>query len=110
MNLGKLKHRIRIERRTGVQSASTGAMEYSWQKVADVWSEVTPVSVKEFITSQASNVELIARIKIRYREDIQNQDRITFRGKIYAVEGILPDPDSGLEYLTLPCSQGVKDG
>ncbi|RXW28971.1 head-tail adaptor protein [Enterobacter cloacae] len=110
MNLGKLRHRISIERRTGVQNPSTGAMSYSWQKIADVYAEVTPVSVKEFITSQAANVELIARVKIRYREDIQNQDRITFRGKIYAVEGILPDPDSGLEYLTLPCSEGVKDG
>ncbi|MBL5919830.1 phage head closure protein [Lelliottia amnigena] len=110
MNLGKLKHRIRIERRNGVQNTETGAMVYSWQKVADVYAEVTPVSVKEFITSQAANVELSARIKIRYREDIKAQDRIIFRGKNYAVEGILPDPDSGLEYLTLPCSEGVKDG
>lgn len=110
MNLGKLKHRIRIERRTGVQNPATGAMSYTWQKIADVWSEVTPVSVKEFITSQASSVELTARIKIRYRQDIKDQDRILFRGNIYSVEGILPDPDSGLEYLTLPCSEGTKDG
>ncbi|WP_152692335.1 phage head closure protein, partial [Citrobacter freundii] len=58
----------------------------------------------------AANVKVTARITIRFRDDIQEKDRILFRGKIYSVEGILPDPNSGLEYLTLPCSEGVKDG
>ncbi|HEM0058926.1 TPA: head-tail adaptor protein, partial [Escherichia coli] len=41
---------------------------------------------------------------------ISDRDRVLFRGKLYSIEGILPDPDSGLEYLTLACSEGVKDG
>ncbi|TKE23299.1 head-tail adaptor protein, partial [Klebsiella pneumoniae] len=29
---------------------------------------------------------------------------------IYNIEGVLPDPRSGREYLTLPCSEGDNDG
>ncbi|MCS2155469.1 phage head closure protein [Scandinavium sp. H11S7] len=110
MEFAKLSHRITIQRRTSIQSPVTGAMEYTWSNLADVWAEVVSSSVRDFIAAQASTVKVSARIKIRYREDIQEKDRVLFRGKIYSIEGVLPDPDSGLEYLTLPCSEGVKDG
>lgn len=110
MEFAKLRHRVTIQRRTSVQSPVTGAMEYKWNDLAEVWGSVVPSSVRDFTAAQASNVKVTARITIRYREDIQEKDRILFRGKIYSIEGILPDPDSGLEYLTLPCSEGVKDG
>lgn len=110
MEFAKLRHRITIQRRTSVQSPTTGAMEYTWNNVADVYASVVSSSVRDFIAAQAENVKVTARITIRYLEDIQEKDRILFRGKIYSIEGILPDPDSGLEYLTLPCSEGVKDG
>ncbi|HEL8386143.1 TPA: head-tail adaptor protein, partial [Escherichia coli] len=45
MNFSALRHRITLQRRTGVQSPSTGAMEYHWTDVAEVWAQVTPVSV-----------------------------------------------------------------
>ncbi|HAT3749157.1 TPA: phage head closure protein [Klebsiella oxytoca] len=110
MEFAKLRHRITIQRRTAFQSPTTGAMDYVWSDLADVWGSVVASSVRDFITAQAANVKVTARITIRYREDIQEKDRILFRGKIYSIEGILPDPGSGLEYLTLPCSEGVKDG
>ncbi len=110
MNFSALRHRITLQRRTGVQSPSTGAMEYHWTDVAEVWAQVTPVSVREFIAAQAVSNEITMRMVIRWREDISDRDRVLFRGKLYSIEGILPDPDSGLEYLTLACSEGVKDG
>lgn len=36
--------------------------------------------------------------------------RITHRGKVYNIAGVLPDNMSGLEYITLPVSEGVNDG
>ncbi|HDG7399279.1 phage head closure protein, partial [Klebsiella pneumoniae] len=50
------------------------------------------------------------RITIRYREGVTRKHRILFRGRIYNIEGVLPDPRSGREYLTLPCSEGANDG
>lgn len=110
MEFAKLRHRIILQRRTAVQSPVTGAMEYAWNNIAELWANVVALSVRDFIAAQVENVKVTARVTIRYREDIQDKDRILFRGKIYSIEGVLPDPDSGLEYLTLPCSEGVKDG
>ncbi|UMR98475.1 phage head closure protein [Escherichia coli] len=110
MNFSALRHRITLQRRTGVQSPATGAMEYHWTDVATLWAQVVPVSVREFIAAQAVRNEITTRMVIRWREDISDRDRVLFRGKLYSIEGILPDPDSGREYLTLACSEGVKDG
>lgn len=110
MEFSNLRHRITIQRRISAQSPVTGAMEYEWSDLTDVWASVVALSVRDFIAAQASNVKVTARITIRYRDDIEEKDRILFRGKVYSIEGILPDQSSGLEYLTLPCSEGVKDG
>ena len=36
--------------------------------------------------------------------------RVVHGGKVYNIHGVLPDMRSGLEYLTLPVSEGVSDG
>ena len=47
---------------------------------------------------------------IRYRSEIGPSWRIVHRETIYNIAGVLPDKDSGLEYLTIPVSAGVNDG
>lgn len=68
MEFAKLRHRVTIQRRTAIQSPTTGAMEYTWNDIADVWGCVVASSVRDFITAQASNVKVTARITIRYRK------------------------------------------
>ena len=36
--------------------------------------------------------------------------RIVHKTKIYNPAGFLADPDSGLEYVTVPVTQGVNEG
>jgi len=48
---------------------------------------------------------------IRYRAGVLPTMRILHRGDVYNIEGPpLPDPDSGLEYLTILVAKGVNDG
>ncbi|WAT06487.1 phage head closure protein [Rouxiella badensis] len=110
MQAGKLRHRVMWQRPVNSQDPVTGEVIPAWVDVKQLWAEVVPLSVKEFIAAQAGQVELTARIKIRRRAGITAKHRILYRGDIYNIEGVLPDPESGLEYLTLPCSQGVNDG
>lgn len=110
MQAGKLRHRVTIKQPVRSQSPATGAVTETWQKVADVWAEVSPSSAREFTAAMAVQSEITTRITIRYRPDITSKHRIEYRGKIYNVEGVLPDPVSGLDYLTLPCSEGVNNG
>lgn len=106
----KLRHKVALQRRVRAQDPVTGEITYEWQTVANVWASVEPLSAREFISAQAVQSKVSARIVIRHRSDVDASMRIMHRGKLYNIEGVLSDPVSGLEYLTLPCSEGVNDG
>lgn len=105
---GRLRHRVSLQRQEETRDPDSGAVIVAWVPYAQVWAAVEPLSVKEFIASQAMQSEVSARITIRHRDDVSAKDRVVFRGKAYNIHGVLADRDSGLEYLTLPCSQGVS--
>lgn len=110
ININKLKHRLVIQRPVEAQDNVTGAMNVSWQDVATVWAAIEPISAREFITAQAENSKITSRITIRYRSDFDPSCRLyhAHSGKYYNIEGLLSDKDTGLEYITLPCSDGVR--
>lgn len=107
---GKLRHAITIQKRINVQD-SFGAAVPTW---VDIWVNVPAaieyLSVREFIASQQTKSQISARITIRYRDGLSADMRILHRGKIYNIAGVLPDLVSGLEYLTIPVTEGVNQG
>ncbi len=107
---GKLNQRITIEQRTTTQDPDTGEVVESWVTLASVWASFDPLSVREFIQSSATQSEVSARFTIRHRDDVDATMRITHRGKVWNIAGVLPDNETGLEWLTLPVSEGVNDG
>ncbi|HGO5393639.1 TPA: phage head closure protein [Klebsiella michiganensis] len=110
MQAGKLRYRITLQARMQVQDPVSGAVETTWADISTLWAEVAPLSAREFIAAQATQNEITTRITIRFRTGVTPKHRILYRGKIYNIEGVLPDANSGREYLTLPCSEGVNDG
>lgn len=106
---GLLRHRVQLEQQVTMVS-SFGESETVWTHVADVWARVEPLSAREFIAASQTQSKVSARIVIRYREDVKASMRILHRGKVYNIEGVLSDKESGLEYLTLPVSEGVSAG
>lgn len=110
MQAGRLRHRVSLQRLQEARDQNTGAVITDWVELAKLWAEVAPLSAREFVASQAVQSRITARITIRYREDITAKDRIVYRGQVYNIEGVLTDPASGLEYITLPVSTGVNDG
>ena len=111
MRAGKLRQRIDFQKPILTQDPVTGEMIKDW---VDVWTKVPasvePLSAREFIAAATTHSEVTTRIGIRRRAGVDSTMRIVHRGKFYNIEGVLPDPKSGLEYLTLPCSEGVSDG
>lgn len=110
MRSGKLRHRVTIQKIEMTQDATTGESVKTWSDLGCVWASVEPLSVREFLAADSNKNEVSARITIRYRADIDGSMRIVYRSKIYNIEGILSDAKSGLEYLTIPVSEGVNDG
>ncbi|AYN09529.1 phage head closure protein [Pseudomonas putida] len=112
MRLGRLNHLITIEHKVTPRDPVTLEFgEPEWQKFAKVYAEVSPLSTRDLIAAQAAQSEATARMVIRYRPGVLSTMRILYRGELYSIEGPpLEDAKSGLEYLTIMVSKGVKDG
>lgn len=107
---GRLRHRITIQSPVTTQD-DNGNTSTTWTDVATkIAAAIEPFSVREFIASQSMQSQITARIVIRYRPGLDASMRIVHGSKIYNPQGWLADPDSGLEYLTAPCSEGVNEG
>lgn len=116
---GALRHRIRIEAlqdlrdSTGevIQDPQSGEVMRAWVLVREVWAAIEPLSVREFVASNALQSAVTARITIRYREDLDASMRLVHNGRIYNPQGFLPDAWDGLSYLTIPAAiAGVNEG
>jgi SPP1 family predicted phage head-tail adaptor len=117
-NAGNLRHRVVIERQTYLQDSAgdpiqdpvTGELRREWTTLTTVWADIAPLSAREFIASGATVSELSARITIRWFTGLLPTDRFNHSGVIYNPKGILPDLDSGREYITIPVGTGANDG
>lgn len=115
-------HLVDIETFTSPQNSTTGEIAKSWTVwMAGVFCSIEPLSVKDYIQSRADQSEISVRIVIPFlrgldsQGDVKSTMRIVAKcgcheGKIYNPKGVLEDPNTGQEYVTLPCSQGVNNG
>jgi SPP1 family predicted phage head-tail adaptor len=107
----ELRHRIDIERRSTKQDPVTGEVSKPWVAfLSNVPAKVAPLSVREFIASQAVQSGVTVRVTIRHRDGLTADMRIIHCGRVYNPQGWFADPDSGLEHLTAPCTEGVNEG
>lgn len=111
LDAGRLRHRVTFQARVNEQNPVTGETVISW---ADAWVNIAaafePLSAAERVTAQAQRSEVSARVTIRTLPGLTAQHRMLYNGRVYNIEGVIPDPDSGQEWMTLPVSEGVSDG
>jgi SPP1 family predicted phage head-tail adaptor len=107
---GKLRHRITIERMQSIVNDDGDVIGEGWSNVAECWASIEPLSARELLSAQAIQSEVTARITIRARSNIDHSCRIQFGGTIYNIAGVIPDPNSGSEWMTLPVTNGINQG
>jgi SPP1 family predicted phage head-tail adaptor len=117
---GRLRHVVDIERRVETQDPVSGGLTTSWQPIFEnVRAAIEPLSVREAIAAGADQSKVSARIVIGFRPGLEAAQRIVHGTKCcssylqpeyWNPEGFLRDRDTGLEYVTIPCSQGVNEG
>lgn len=105
----KRNHRITIQSLVASQDGTTGIITETWAMFAVVSADVRPSSVREFVAAGISDSKVSAAIEIDYLDGIKPSMRILHGAHVYNVEGVLPDPNSGIEWLTLPVSE-VQNG
>jgi len=107
MNVGRLKHRIKLQEQQETQDPNTGAITKSWVDVASVWASVEGINGREFVAAAAEQAAVTWRITVRYR-DILPTWRIVFDGRYFNIKAILPNNDQ--TQLTLMCETGANNG
>ncbi|WP_340619069.1 phage head closure protein [Xenorhabdus entomophaga] len=105
MQAGRLRHRITLQSFTQINLPSGQRMQV-WQDIATVWAEVKFISGRELLTAGAERSETTVRVWLRYRPDVTSASRMVFRGQVYDIQAVIPDPK--LTQLELLCKQGVK--
>lgn len=113
LSAGKLRHVIRIERNIPAVDSAGGRID-SWVAVArKIYASIEPLSARELIASRAEQSEVTARITIRARGGIEQGMRAIHATKygdvIYHIQGVVYDPESGQEWITLPVSTGIRE-
>lgn len=111
---GRLRHRVDLERLVSEQDSNGDITETFVLMATNVAAEIAPLSAREALIAKQVESKMSAKITIRDRPGIDHTWRVvhTVRGVVtyYNVEGVIKDPDTGIEWLTLPCSQGVNRG
>jgi SPP1 family predicted phage head-tail adaptor len=106
---GRLRHIMCIERQVEIVD-SNGDHLRDWQYVTSVRAEIRPLSGRELLMAQQVQSQVSVNIVTRYREDIDASMRIKNNGTVYNILAVIHDPESGREWMTMPCSVGLSDG
>lgn len=111
MQAGALRHRITIEQRVDEVDSDDGALDESWAHAfGPISAEIVALSGRELIAAQAVQSKISTRIRIRHRPGVVASMRALHRGVIYNIAAVIPDPTSGVDYMTLMCESGVNEG
>lgn len=80
---GRLKERVTIKERIATQDPIYGTMTYSWEELATVWAEVQDVlpSRSERVADGINIANRPARVRMRYREDVDSTMRFEVNGR-----------------------------
>lgn len=106
MKAGQLRHRITIQQYIEKNGPFGGEGEWTDYK-KNVAAKVTFLSANELVASGAEMSEVSARIKVRYDKNINAKMRIIFRDDLYEIEGVTPDNESGLQWMTIFVRKGL---
>jgi SPP1 family predicted phage head-tail adaptor len=110
LRAGRLRHRVHIEELVVTQD-SDGDIVEDWVPFASYLpAEIVALSARELIAAQAVQSRVSTRITLRTLPGLLASMRIVHRGVIYNIEGVVPDPASGIRFVTLPCSSNVSQG
>jgi len=105
----ELRHRVTIQILGPDRDSDNYPISVEWVEYKKLWAKVTHLSGKDLIAAQANQSKVVARLKIRYREDINTEMSVIYKGKRYAIDSqALEDVGSGNEYITFLLSEGIQ--
>ena len=111
MQAGTLRHRITIQRKVAgsPQQNAVGEPDVTWTDYLVVSASVDPITGNEPFIAQEHLSRVTSKIRLRYREGITSDMRVSFNSNVYDIKAVLNWGERNVELLLL-CEQGVNNG
>jgi SPP1 family predicted phage head-tail adaptor len=104
-NPGSLNRRLTLE--APVESADgTGGVVRSFETVATLWAEVTPISAARAIEAKRAGARVTHRIGIRFADDITTRHRFRDGDRIFRIAS-LSDRDGRKRFLQVEAEEMI---
>lgn len=110
LNAGDLRDRVIIQKKSNSGRDENGFREPNpWVDHKTLWVKITPLSARDLFAAQAAQAKTIARMVVRYGNDIDTTMRVIYRGMIYSIDGpALNDAETGNIFSTFLLSNGME--
>lgn len=115
MDAGRLRHWLTFEQLV-IELDSDGAKVEAWAPAFETSTtmpcEITPMSGRELLAAQAVQSAVSHRLRTRSRPGFRSalRARNPVSGVIYNIEAVIPDPESGIRYVTMLATVGLNAG
>ena len=93
-SIGTLRHRIFLETPVRAGDGGGGAI-VTWQPIAEVWAQITPITGKETVVAEAITGRVSHEIVIRYRAGVVPAMRLRWGGRIFEILAVLDEAERG---------------
>jgi SPP1 family predicted phage head-tail adaptor len=110
LRAGTLSTRLSLQRKTGKDAL--GQPTNTWTEYAQVWGAVLQLKGVEKVTGGTSVDVASGSIRIRYRTDVTNGDRVvalSADGQIFNINSVMPNAASR-EYTDLVVTENANQG
>lgn len=110
MDVGKLRHRVRLQRPGGSKDAFAGRVT-SWTDVAVVWACVEPLTGRDAVIAAQRQASTSHKVTVRYSLStavIAADWRVLYDGRVLVVDNII-NVEERNEVLELFCIEGLRE-
>lgn len=101
----RLRHRLTLQEEVMTPDGA-GGYARTWENVADIWSEIAPISGKERFFAGHIQAQCTHRITLRYRDDITAKHRLVFEERLFNIRSVMNRHEDN-ELLELLVEEGV---
>jgi SPP1 family predicted phage head-tail adaptor len=94
MRIGDLRHRVTLQSAT-LAPDGMGGNTATWAHVADVYAAIWPTSAKEQVAGGQTSLEVIHRVRIRYRLNLKASWRLKYGDRYFAIVSVINPNEAG---------------
>lgn len=93
----RLRHRVQLQA-PNETSDEAGGSSISWENVATLWAEITPLQAGRYerVFAEQLGERLTHRITLRYRADINSTQRILFGERLFNIRSVVNVGEAGV--------------